>query len=152
MVSQAGCSQEIDKVIFAFFLAIIVPKLKLSLLFPEKQSIADGKTKSLLNLLDLESSLFSDDEDELRVLDRDDDEVEVSTDSRVSCLAFYTLVLRFEFGALLFFFTEEEFLSGPYIMYLKYMMCVFLFQGDYLGKRQHGFIRHMVLNCLICFT
>ena len=47
------------------------------------QSQVDGKTKSLLNLLDLESSLFSDDEDELRVLDRDEDEIEVATHSKV---------------------------------------------------------------------
>ena len=37
----------------------------------------------MLNLLDLESSLFSDDEDELRVLDRDEDEIEVATHSKV---------------------------------------------------------------------
>ena len=47
------------------------------------QSQVDGKTKPLLNLLDLESSLFSDDEDELRVLDRDEDEIEVATHSKV---------------------------------------------------------------------
>ena len=33
-----------------------------------------------------------------------------------------------------------------------YMMSVFLLQWDYSGKRQHGFIRHMVLRSLICFT
>ena len=32
----------------------------------------------------------------------------------------------------------EELLQGFYIMCIKYMMGVFLLQGDYLGKRQHG--------------
>ena len=36
--------------------------------------------------------------------------------------------------------------------YIKNMMDVFLLQLDNLGKRQHGFIRHMILSSLIYFT
>ena len=32
------------------------------------------------------------------------------------------------------------------------MMGLFLLLRNYLGKRQQGFIRHMILSSLICFT
>ena len=33
-----------------------------------------------------------------------------------------------------------------------YMMCVFFFLWDYVGKRQLGFIRHMTISHFSCFT